>query len=229
MAHEIALPDNSVRIIDLEIPVKNVSDFFRTVPEQERELTMVKAIEVGTFCLERGRTAQDTDFIKRQIADLIVNVEKAVYGIPVKTQEALVAKIGTDDGQALAPVRHLLKSIADVSAERMNEVKKLLSENIDPSNSTSALGSALQRIRDLLDAKRNDSVQASVQSAVKAVTDRDGELSRVVKATVEEAVKPLVNEVTKLCTTVTGQETVQRALQETPEKGPWVFVESSVN
>jgi prefoldin subunit 5 len=103
----------------------------------------------------------------------------------------------------------------------VDDVRKLLSQDIDPSKSTSTIGSALQKIRDLLDAQRSDSVQASVQSALRSVTDRDGELAKVVKLTVEAAIKPLAKNVTKLSTAVIGQEMVQQALEETPEKGPW--------
>jgi hypothetical protein len=71
MSNQVVVLDAGVRITRLEVPVKGVADFFRTVPEQEQEFTMVKAIEVGTFCLERGRTAQDTDFVTRQIAELL--------------------------------------------------------------------------------------------------------------------------------------------------------------
>lgn len=64
-AARIDLSDTGIRIGDLEVPKKDVADFLRRVPEPEREATLVQAIEVGVFCLERARTSQDLDFVKR--------------------------------------------------------------------------------------------------------------------------------------------------------------------
>ena len=130
---DVVVTDCSVRIVDLEIPVKEVADFFNSVPQEERPFVMIKAVEVGTFCLERGRTAQDTEFVKRQIDALLSNVEREVSDIPTKTQSALISKLGTQDGQVLAPVRDLLEHVSRETTNKINEVKNLLSQDLDPS------------------------------------------------------------------------------------------------
>jgi len=70
----------------------------------------MKAIEVGVFCLERGRTAQDTDFVKRKMTELLSQVEQAVVDIPARTEKTLLRQIGADDGQVLSPVKKLVNT-----------------------------------------------------------------------------------------------------------------------
>ena len=95
----------SIWIVELDVPIKEVADFFRNMPDEERSFTLTKAIEVGVFCLERGRIAQDTDFVKRKIAELLTEVEDAVTGIPAKAEETLLQKMGTAEGQVLGPLK----------------------------------------------------------------------------------------------------------------------------
>ena len=216
---DIRLLDSGVFIENLEVPVKEVSEFFRTVPDSERVFVMIKAIEIGTFCLERGRTAQDTEFVKRQISGLLSSVENAVTSIPGKTETALISRLGTDDGQALAPVRQILSQVSEITTARINEVKTLLTQDLDPTKTTSTIGSALQKLRDLLDPQRNDSVQGTIQTAVKNVSGRDGDLAATVKATVEDALQGMRGDLSKLSSAVLGQEMVEEALQSTTKKG----------
>jgi hypothetical protein len=78
MPTNVLLLDRSVRITELEIPRKDVADFLRTVDEKEIEPTLIQAIEVGVFCLERARMSQDTEFVRRQLDQLLNHVEAAV-------------------------------------------------------------------------------------------------------------------------------------------------------
>src|SRR6267143_4688684 len=126
----VEIGEASIRIVDLEVPVREVADFFRGLPVEERHFTLMKAIEVGVFCLERGRTAQDTDFVKRKVAELLVQVENAVIDIPKKAEEKLLQKIGTGDGQVLNPVKKIIDDTSSETARRINELKTLLSEDL---------------------------------------------------------------------------------------------------
>ena len=112
-------------IVDIEITAKEVADFFRSVPINEREFTFVKAVEVGVLCLERARTAQDTDFVKRRISELLTQVECAVTGIPKRAEEALLQKIGSDDGQVLHPIKSVIDQASSETTRRINELKVL--------------------------------------------------------------------------------------------------------
>src|SRR5712691_9545888 len=119
----IEIAETGVRIVDLEISKKDVVDFLRRVPESERESALVQAIEVGVFCLERARTGQDLDFVRRQVELLITTVQSAVAKIPEETQKALAAKIGADEGQVLAPVQHLVTDVTSAAREKIKEIR----------------------------------------------------------------------------------------------------------
>src|ERR1700752_2222695 len=124
MTKNVLLLDRGVRITELEIPRKDVADFLRTVDENEVEPTLIRAIEVGVFCLERARMSQDTEFVRRQLEMLLSRVEAAVTKIPETTQKALLEKIGTNDGQVLSPVKAMIDSASSVTSEKVKEVRK---------------------------------------------------------------------------------------------------------
>lgn len=211
--------DTGIRINDLKISRREVADYLRKLPDEEREAAFIHAVEIGIFCLERARTSQETEFVKRQVESLLTEIEKAVGKIPENLQKALVSKIGTDDGQVLAPVMQLVSEMSKVAEARVEEVKTLLSQEIDPSKEDSGLGKALKCVRDLLDPKRTDSVQAVLDAALKTVTASDGELAKAVKNVVAEAVKPLAEEVDGLTKEIRGQEAAAEAIEQTIAKG----------
>src|SRR5437667_5791870 len=220
MPKNVLLLDRSIRITELEIPRKDVADFLRTVDEAEVEPTLIQAIEVGVFCLERARMSQDTEFVRRQLDQLLNRVEATVNKIPDDTQKALVAKIGTSNGQVLAPIKEMIETASKVSTDRVKEVRTLLTQEIDPDKETTTLGKALRTLRNLLDPKRSDSVQNTLEEAVKAVTGKDGALARAVKEVVAEAVRPVASELDKLAKEVRGREAAEEALEQTTKKGP---------
>lgn len=211
--------DAGIQIHDLLIPKKDVADFFRTLKKEERELTFIQAVEIGVFCLERARLSQDTEFVRRQVESLISQVEKAVLSIPEATKEKVLGKIGTGEGQVLAPIQELVHRVSQTTTERIKEVKELLSQDIDPSKETSILGKALNNLKELLDPGRKDSIQGSLESAITSVTAEDGALAKAVKVVVSEAVKPLADEMDRLSKEIRGQEAAMEALQETIGKG----------
>jgi len=215
----VEIGEASIRIVDLEVPIREVADFFRGLPLEERPFTLMKAIEVGVFCLERGRTAQDTDFVRRKVAELLVQVENAVISIPKKAEESILQKIGTADGQVLNPVKKIIDDTSNETARRINELKTLLSDDLDPRNTKSTLGTALQSLRDLLNPKNMESIQGVLDQAVNKATAENGVLAKAVKAQVEEALKPLVSEVDNLAKEVRGQEAAAVALEQTTLKG----------
>jgi len=215
----IGISDTGIRIGDLEVPKKDVADFLRSVPEPERESTLVQAIEVGVFCLQRARTGQDLDFVKRQVESLITNVRATVEKIPEETQKAMAAKIGTGEGQVLAPVQTLVAEVSKGASEKIKEVKDLLSKEIDPRDENTTLGKALRTLRDLLDPNRTDSIQGTLAAKIKEVTTGDGALAKAVKEVVADAVKPLAERVDSLAKEVRGQEAAEEALAQTTAKG----------
>jgi hypothetical protein len=220
MPKNVLVLDRSVRITELEIPRTDVADFLRTVDEDEVASTLIQAIEVGVFCLERARMTQDTEFIRRQIDQILNRVEVAVGKIPEETQKALIAKIGSGNGQVLAPIKEMIETASKVSTDRVKEVRTLLTQEIDPDKETTTLGKALRTLRNLLDPKRSDSVQNTLEQAVKTVTGKDGVLARAVKEVVGEAIKPVATELDKLAKEVRGRDAAEEALEQTTKKGP---------
>jgi len=215
----VEVGEASIRIVNLDVPVKEVADFFRGLPCEEHSFMLMKAIEVGVFCLERGRTAQDTDFVKRKVTELLVQVENAITGIPKKAEDTLLQKMGTGEGQVLNPVKKIIDDASGETARRINELKTLLSDDLDPKSSKSTLGIALQSLRDLLNPKNTESIQSALDQAVTKATAENGMLAKAVKAQVEEALKPLVAEVDNLSKEVRGQEAAAEALEQTTLKG----------
>jgi hypothetical protein len=215
----IELSDGGIRIERPDVPSKDVADFLGRVPEPEREVTLLHAIEVGVFCLERARTGQDLEFVKRQVESLINAVRVAVEKIPEETQESLSQKIGTADGQVLAPVQSLVTEVSKAASDKIREVRDLLTQEIDPGNENTTLGKALRTLRNLLDPDRTDSIQGTLAAKIQDVTAGDGTLAKAVKDVVADAVKPLSERIDSLAKEVRGREAAAEALAQTTAKG----------
>ena len=122
----ILVSDRGIRISAIEINDPDVADFFKRIPEDDRILTFINTVQVGVFCLARAQTSRDTDFVRRQIEFLLGEVTRTVEKIPGATQDALLAKIGTSNGQVLAPIQSLVSQVTAATATRLQEVKDLL-------------------------------------------------------------------------------------------------------
>ena len=115
----IEIRQSSIRIVQLEVPVKEVADFLRSVPREEQGFTLMKAIEVGVFCLERGRENPPRPELIRRIAALLggdadvlfrladsTDPELAEYvnsipKLPEFLRTAMAARLSSDDFQRL--------------------------------------------------------------------------------------------------------------------------------
>ncbi len=219
MSDSILLTDEQLTIVCLTISNRDAIGFLRQVPEIEREAVVAKALEVGLFCLERGRNTQDLDYVKRQVQELLQKVESTVSGVPGTTERALLGKLGTENGQVLAPVKALIEASSVAAKSRIDEVKELLANDLDPKSGTSTLGVALSKITTLLDAKHGDSVQSAVTKALSSVADADGAIALTMKRCVEDSVRPLKEEIDSLSRQLSGAKMVEDALANTPGKG----------
>ena len=220
MAEErVTLIEGGVQVQQLDIRSQHVADFLGSVPQQDHEARFIEAVEVGAFCLERARSSLDTEFIRHQVESLMSGVEKAVQSIPEKTRDALITKIGTNDGQVLKPIQALVMEASSAMSGKLKDVRELFAQEIDPGRETSTLGKALKTLHELIDSKRTDSVQGLICASVEKVTADDGVLAKAVKAVVAEAVEPLAKEVNRLALEVRGQEAAAEAIAQTIEKG----------
>ncbi len=156
MTNKIILSNSTVVVESLEFHDAAVAEFLEQVEEVDRATAFLSAAQVGVFCLSRTKANRDTEFVRRQVEGLMNEVTLAVAKIPATTQEALIAKIGTANGQVLAPIQSLLDQVQSSTAARLREVKDLLARDIDPAQESSTLGRALRALRDLLDPHRTD-------------------------------------------------------------------------
>lgn len=215
----IEIVHDGVLIHELDVPRKAVADYLREVPVLERGGALVHALEVGVFCLERASGARDLDFVRKQVEALLTGVDRTVSGIPEALKGKLIEQLGTDDGQVLAPVQHLVDEVATVLTERLNGVRDLISDKIDPEKRSSTLGQALGALKDLLDPGRSDSIQSVLEEAVVDVASENGALVASVKVTVTEAMKPLADEVNRLGKQIAASDAAEEALRHTTKKG----------
>jgi len=215
----IELRENGVRVLDVDVPGKEVTDLLSPLTESERVPMLVRAIRVGALCLARASAVQDSEFIRRQLDALLNDVRLQVMAIPGAAQIALLEKIGTNDGQVLAPVQTLLNAVKTTTEAKLKEIQDLLQEEIDPTKEKSTLGDALRKIQNIIDPQRKDSIQSRLQDAVDTITKADGDLVTTVKEQVTASISPMLQRVTALEAAVHAQEQVDEALAQTTEKG----------
>jgi hypothetical protein len=215
----IELIENKIRIQNLEISQRDIVAYLQEIPEEERKSALIEAVEVGIFALRRAKNSQDTEFIKRQIEALLSDVQSAVEKIPQAVENNLVGKIGSDDGQVLSPIRQLVEQVSLANTQRIEDVKKLLSDEIDPNKETSTVGRTLGELKKLLNPEWNGSVQKSFQLAVEGITASNGTLSKSVKEVVSEAIRPLSDEVDKLGKEIRGGREAEKIIEQTTLKG----------
>jgi hypothetical protein len=102
---------------------------------------------------------------------------------------------------------------------KLDEVKQLFTDNLDPNSQRATLGQALARLRDLLDPSRDDSVQKRVDTAISSIAEVDGKLAEAVKKAAQDGTKTLRERVDALINKLEREEGAAEALAETPEKG----------
>ena len=193
-------------------------EYIARQPEAERERLVDRALEIGVFCLERTSTSQDMEFVRRQVEGLLHQVTGAIGSIPLRVEEGLMAKVGTGNGQVLAPVVKAVEESVRTAERGVEEARKLLHQ-VDPSRSDGAMGQALQHVKDLLDPKRTDSVSSRVEGVVKGLGDRGGTFATTVTDIIDLALKPLKAEVSKLSDRLLEQEAAAEVVSRTTEKG----------
>src|SRR5258708_26528142 len=118
---KIDVSDTGIRILDILVPNRDVAEYIRILLPDEREQAVVHAVEVGVFCLERARAGQNLDFVRRAIDGLLNGVERTLEKIPGETQKQVTAKIGTEEGQVLAPIRFLVDNVSRAANEKIQE------------------------------------------------------------------------------------------------------------
>ena len=195
-----------------------VGDYLGRQPPADRESLVSKALEIGVFCLERTSTSQDMEFVRRQIEGLLHDVTSAIGSIPLRVEAGLMEKVGTGNGQVLAPVVKAVDESVRTAERGIEEARKLLLQ-VDPSRSDGAMGQALQHVKDLLDPKRKDSLSSRVEDVVKGLAERGGSFATTVTDIVELALKPLKVDVSRLSERLIERDAAAEVVNRTTEKG----------
>jgi hypothetical protein len=126
MQERVIVSESGITIVDLQVKRRDVAEFLRNLTSDEVESTVVRALEVGVFCLERARMNQDTEFVRRQLDMLLSRVDATVAKIPETTQKALLEKIGTKDGQVLSPIKAMIDSASSAMSEKLRKFESCL-------------------------------------------------------------------------------------------------------
>jgi len=216
---KIEILSDSIIVQNLEIRLFDAVEFLRQIPENEQKAACINAFEIGFFCLQRVHHFDDVEFVRGKFDYLVAELQKAVAVIPSSLEKNLASKIGTENGQLLAPMQAQIHLTRAVITEQLESVRNLFISEIDISEDTSALGRVMNKIQNLLDPARIDSIQGVFIESLKNVTTESGVLAKSVKTVVYEAVKPLADEVEKLSQQIREQELVESVLEQTIAKG----------
>lgn len=215
----VEVDGDEVRIDNFCFKNADLAEYLRPIAAEQWPAEIIKALELGIFCLVRATASRDAEFVKHQAERVISTVESRVGVLPKQLRDELMAKIGTGDGQVLKPVNDLIDRVTKSLGDRVNEVKTLFSDNLDPEKDSSSLGQTLKAVAGMVDPQRKDSIQSTIEAAVKDVSGGDGSLAKTVKTVVAEALKPLKEEFDLLAKEFRGQEAAEEALQQTTLKG----------
>lgn len=215
----VELTESGIHVTDLHVSSLEARQYLLERPPEEWDQALVRAIEVGVFCLQRASTAQDIEFVKRQVQNLLYAVKLEVDKIPDELRKRIEETLGTGEGQALYPVRSLIENVKTVLEQRVETVSKLLEDDIDPRKPSSTLGAALQQLKELLDPARKDSVQGQVEQTLTGIVARDGKLTQAVKTAVEEVIKPLKEGLETLTKELYKERGIEEVIIGTPLKG----------
>ncbi|ACC83659.1 hypothetical protein [Nostoc punctiforme] len=215
----IELTENHVLIYRMAIPLKNAISYLQQFPQSEYEDICRDAFELGFLCLQTAQTRHGNELIKQQMESLLVEFQQAVKIIADSFGQELVNQVGTDNGQLLAPLQAQINLTSAILTEKLNSVGTLLTHEIDPARETSVVGRFLNSLRQLLDAKRSDSIQGAFKAALINATKENGTLAVAVKNVVSESVKPLAEQVEKLTREIRDQQITQQVLEQTTAKG----------
>jgi hypothetical protein len=207
-----------VLLLNGRMECRQAAEYLGRQPRAHWVQHFTRALEIGAFCLERATSSQDMEFVRRQADRLMNEVAAAVRTIPPAVNAELVALMGTQDGQVLAPIVQLVNSTSSMAERSVSDARRLLQE-MDPARDDGTIGRALKAVRDLLDAERKDSVQARIESAVDGLGDRGGQFASVLRTLLEEELGPVLAELRLMTDRTLAQHAAAEVVNRTTEKG----------
>lgn len=214
MPSQVIVEDSLIRIDGISIQNPDVVQFFRNKHEADRVLAAIRVIELGVFCLQRAEVGQSLEFVKLEVERLIRAAGNAVDKLP----EEIRSKLSGQDSPT-AQISTAVQTAQNTVRDKLDEVRTLFSTHLDPTKADATLGKALNTLNALLDPRRDDSVQKSVEVTIQSLAGTDGAISQAVRTTVETVVAPLRAAVETLSLAVAKETGTQEALAVSPEKG----------
>ena len=209
----VEVDGDEVRIDNFCFRNPDLAEYLRPIPREQWPAELIKAIELGVFCLVRATASQDTEFVKHQAERAIAVVDSRVGALPQQLRDDLMAKIGTGDGQVLKPVNDLIDRVTISLGDRKTEVKTLFTDSLDPGKESSSQGQTLKSVAGMVDPQRKDSIQSTIEAAVKDISGGDGTLAKTVTSVITDEIKPLNEEFDKLAKEFRGQEAADEVLK----------------
>lgn len=201
-----------IRIVDREL-----AQFFDQTTE-DKDKVLVDCLKIGSLALRFTQQGKDTEFVKRQLDAAVHAVEMVLSKLPDEIKGKLVDEIGPGS-KVMMPIADVVAQTKAILYEKLTEVKSLLSNDIDPKSTTSVLGRALQEIKQLLDPKRDDSIQGAIVKALSDVSKADSTLILAIERVLTNQFTDLRKTVDQLSLEVRGINAAQIIVDQTALKG----------
>lgn len=138
----IAIEDGVLRIEDLEVDDGDVVDYLQTIPEEDRENEIQKALRVGVIALRSSKVSIDVDFVDKKIAELLDDYKTQV--------DEQVDELFGDEGRVWNAINEIIGdegALAKLFDPHEGSVRKQLVEAVREQLSTEDEGAPLSRVR----------------------------------------------------------------------------------
>jgi len=89
----IVLRPEAVLIERLEVPDREVAAYLEAFPDPEWPQRLVHAVRVGVFCLQHAVAGQNMEFVRRQVEQLLSEIEKKAREIVPEIRDSLIGKL----------------------------------------------------------------------------------------------------------------------------------------
>ena len=215
---KIRIRESSAYIAGLDIHSAAVMDYFRAIPPAELESAFTRALEVGAFCLERSSTAQQVDFVKREAAEVLAAIERAISALSAQVENALLQEIGGADANVLVPAKTVVDEALKSSRERLADIRSLIAQ-IDPTNERNIIEKVMRQLRAILDPRHSDSIPGNIDAVIRKAGDSEGVFSKVIHSLVESALEPATQELDEFAKEMRTRDAARDALSQTISKG----------
>lgn len=213
---KIQLVPGGVHVQDLIIESPDARAFLESVPEAEWSDRLLRAIQVGVVALERALVTQDLHYVRSAVEDLLADVRsELINNLPLAVEDELKSTLGSDEGQILHPVAQAVEA----AASKLDEIKRLVDDDLDPTKEGSVLHAKLEAMRRLLDEENMNSIPSKLSRELAKVADKDGALSQSVKQVVKDELEPYKDRVNELVSLLEQQAGAAGVISKTTLAG----------